>query len=185
MWCGLVLLCTALLKTSARAQDVSNVCLDSPTNSYNASAEKTINGFYSNRTYSFFTAVNEVFDVETNQSTVFQNYWMRSNPIITTPSEELPFGGCLLVLSQRATANFQPDPSINNPEGVTACEAVLPRGCNDAWLRQLNESVTSFPRSQLNNTWLSCQDLNLTMPYECGSAFYNNSAPIGNHFTHR
>jgi hypothetical protein len=151
---------------------LTNAKCDEPTfSSVNATGSTTFPGFHPNGSvpgfqdsnWTLHTDLVNIVNPSDNSSFIIQNYWLDTDPIITTPAAEFPFTGCTFLLTFPYTQKLGPVSTDSN-----TCEHIFNDACQSAIIETINSNITSFGNASdenLCNTLL--ENSVVTAPPEC------------------
>ena len=80
-----------------------------------------------NNTWTISTAIAESLLPMTNTTKTQQDFWLNTNPLVTSNLTDLPYWGCVFLLQ-----DFKQEPISNGTDGSTSCNGVFDSGCYNA-----------------------------------------------------
>jgi hypothetical protein len=122
---------------SALAQASNAACGDPTFSSTNATGSTSFPGFQQSK-WTLHTGLVDVFVPSDNGSSIIQNLWLSTDPIINQPAAEFPFAGCTFLL------DFSFYQKIGAPiAGPSTCENIFNDVCEGAIIDMINSNITA------------------------------------------
>ena len=132
---------------SSSITSVAIDCGNSVYNAVNATGSVQFPGFefrqseptIENNTWRISTAVTESLLTTTNTTETQQDFWLSTNPLVTSNLTDLPYWGCVFLLQ-----GFKQEPMSSGTNDSTSCNGVFDSDCYNAITSVATSSAWKF-----------------------------------------
>jgi hypothetical protein len=152
---------TFIFFLSSSIMSVAVECGNTVFNAVNATGSIQFPGFdfrqseptLENNTWRVSTAVAESLSMTTNTTETQQDFWLNTNPLVTSNLTNLPYWGCMFLLQ-----GFKQEPISTGTNDSTSCNGVFDSDCYNAITSVATSSAWKF-NTNVASIVPVCQDI--------------------------